>query len=303
MSVYEAVDGVYRKYNHWPDPFRNLVKRIDVLACEDTWQAKVEMYGIGFGQWAFSSFIPSPVELTRKTITGGYKCGFYFKTKIKSPLDIIWADESVSTMLMEIARPFVTTLFLIWGISTAVEALSTWSTIIYAGQKCGATTNEILWDSGVAVMPLGHTEGSAGFFHILWDPHNRAEPNTGQAIMLVEDHTVTLDAFIKISSGSRTLTNVSVWLPDVNNVSIRNSEVFIGTMAPGAERSVHLRWEEVRHAGRIYSPWLECDTSAGPVTPFAQFQVVRFTATVVPTSEGKETHPLAWNPHPWQPKC
>lgn len=177
------------KYHSWPNPFRNAVKRIDVLACEDTWQAMIELYAIGFGNWFWSSFVPSPVELTRKTLTGSYKCGFYMKTKFRSPLDIVWKDGRTSLALMEIVRPIVTGLFYMWAAETIFEAMSTWTSITYAMEMCELENNECLLRDGQSPMPTGLHSGNSAFMTAIYDPRHMGVYNDGAIDVGVSNHT------------------------------------------------------------------------------------------------------------------
>jgi len=177
MGTWEAELGNSLKHGSWPNPFRNMVKRIDVLACEDTFQAMVEMYALGFGNWWWSSFIPSPVEITRKTFTGGYKCGFYGKTKWRSPIDIIWKDGRTSRMLMQISSPITRTLFYIWASETVLDFMSTWSSLQLAMEKCNRNQNETLLRDASAPMQNSIPDGAPVFAEVIYDPKDRATPN------------------------------------------------------------------------------------------------------------------------------
>lgn len=130
-----GVDG----WTHWPmQP--NFVKNVRVLACEDTWQAEIELYARMYAQFAWTTFVPSPVEVTRKLLLGGYKCGFYLPVKFKSPLNF-FIGEGGTKYLAELAGPFTRALWWWWVIGSAWNALTTYQTIQDYKKDCDYNYN------------------------------------------------------------------------------------------------------------------------------------------------------------------
>jgi len=185
---WESELGNSVKHGRWPNPFKNLTKEINVLACEGTWQAMFSMYAIGFGNWFWSTFIPGPWEITRKTFTGSYKCGFYSRIRVKSPLDVIWRDGSAARTLGQIIRPATTAAFYLWGMQTAWDALQTWSSILYAMEMCDWDGNTTTLANAIAPIQTNPTSGGVAFAEVIYDPRDRAVPN--DCIVRVEGEVV-----------------------------------------------------------------------------------------------------------------
>jgi len=238
-SIYETVQGTYRKYNHWPNPYSNMVKNISVLACEDTWQAKVEMFVAGFGNWAFSTFVPQPTELFRKTITGSYKCGFYLGLKWKSPIDVVWADDSVSTMLLEVTRPVTTGIFYLWAVESLWSALSTWSSLVYASEICDADRNECLLKFGGGDFFGTDAFGDCTGYEELWDPNGWYTPPGAPVsyfIGFLEAHAVG-----KVTAVGENVTDLTIALHGLGwPTAPAVSEAHIGPMSSGETRTFSL---------------------------------------------------------------
>jgi len=218
MSMWQLAKGTaagelkeFKKngYRKWPDPFRNAVKSIEVLACQDTWQARIEMFALGMGQWAFSSFIPSPTEIVRKTLAGGYKCGFYSKVKWGSPLNLLPGGDA-GVAFGEMFRPVATGLFYIWAASTVYSGLDTWQSLIYQMTMCGLDHDECLLATGTGDLYGPTPEGSPGFYTELYDPlHIYASPGGG--VDLYEDKAVRMNAIGNFSAGGGTVDWVEIY--------------------------------------------------------------------------------------------
>jgi len=174
-SLKETKESVM--HGAWPNPFRNMIKRIDVLACEDTWLAMVEMVGLAAVEFFWTHFVPSPVEITRKVALGSYKCGFFSPIKVKSPIDIIWRDGRTSRMLLQIATPVTTGLFYWWAQDTFRDALSTFHSLQIASEMCDEDENETILRDGSAPMQTNPSLGSPAFATVMWDPKDRAIEN------------------------------------------------------------------------------------------------------------------------------
>lgn len=272
MSMWMKETGQYViKYHSWPNPFRNAVKRIDVLACEDTWQAKVEMYVAAFGSWFWSSFVPSPVELTRKTLTGSYKCGFYMKTKFRSPLDIVWKDGRTSQMLMEVLRPIATGLFYLWAAETTFEAMSTWSSITYAMERCELENNECLLRDGLSPMPQGLHSGNSAFMSAIWDPRSWGVLPDG-AIDCGESYRVTVFACGYIQPEGHAIEDCKIELLNGTEVLAVDR---LGDFGGGDVKAWSLSYDGPITANTI-QPYYTANVLPTPVIP-ALFICTRFT--------------------------
>jgi len=172
-SVWDKVSqGPSKSWTHWPNPFPYL-KDMQVLACEDRITLRLWFWGAIFGRWVFSNFVPSPVELTRKTISGGYKCGFYLDPGFGSPLDLIWEDKSVSQAVLEINRPFVETLFYLWAMQTVWSGMSAAHHAYLAVERCGAALNEVILVGGSGDWNFSPESGSPVGFQTAYDPLHR----------------------------------------------------------------------------------------------------------------------------------
>ncbi len=209
--TWDASDGLYRAYSHWPDPFRNSVKDIKQLACNHTWQAKVKMYGLGVGKWAWTAFIPQPTEIVRKTLTGSYKCGFYLDVKFKSPVDVIWADQGIGDALLEIAHPAVTGLFYLWAAGSLFDAVNTWSSIMYAQMMCDLDRDECLLASGVASFYGDGGTGPPTDYHELYDPNHWHE-SFGGSISVLTPANVSVFACGYITTTINNVTSCKVMI-------------------------------------------------------------------------------------------
>jgi len=121
-------------WTHWPSPY-NFQMHITQLACEPTWQAKVEMWSTAFGWWFWSNVVPSPVEISRKILLDSYKCGFYLPIKVKSPLNFIIGSRN-TVFLAELARPLTKFAFFWWISSSIFAALDTYHTVQVLEEEC-----------------------------------------------------------------------------------------------------------------------------------------------------------------------
>lgn len=162
-------------WTHWPTPY-NFQAEIKILACQDGTLAEIKLYAVGFAWWFWSNIVPSPVELTRKLLLGGYKCGFYLPVKFKSPLTVIVGEDGVS-LLAKWARPFTTALFWWWVIGSAFSALATWESIQQAKHDCPDNTWE--WHGvGHGGSFLGTGKVTTQIWTDVYDPDNHQVANT-----------------------------------------------------------------------------------------------------------------------------
>jgi len=278
MSMWQSVQGASKsagKYTSWPNTFKNWVKKVDILACEDTWQARVEMWGVAGAHWAFSSFIPSPVEITRKFVAGSYKCGFYFTRGSGSPLNLIWHDGRAATVLLEMAKPFTKALFYWWAAETTWSALDTWQTIIHKGEMCDALGHETMLMNGVGTFPGGSHDalGSAGLYEVLYDPMHRYGA-LGGGVDIDPVQAVTASAHGYIAAQGSTLTNVEVWIAMGNQAT---AHALVGSVPPFTATPFSVSWETGAFAGNV-SVWFSCHVEGSTILP-NRIDVTRFTVT------------------------
>jgi len=272
-------------HGRWPNPFSNLVADITVLACEGTWQAMFTMYGIAFGNWFWSNFIPSPYEITRKTFTGSYKCGFYSKYKVRSPLDVIWRDGSASRTMGSVLGPATRSLFYLWAGQTLWDALQTWQSLEYAMEMCDWDGNTTTIANSAAPLQVGHKAGGPAFGDVIYDPKNRANPSN---VMVEVSEECKYQAYWMgyVVSDGHTITNLKAGFT-VNGVLSPLQD--IGTVLPGQTVSITCEIDGQDNF-LVIQPYIECDVSAGPVQPSA-YLCTRFIVNAFPL-------PFDWNPNP-----
>lgn len=179
-SIWDTVKaGPSKDWTHWPNPF-GFYEDILVMACEDDFWIRVKMYGMLAGAFFMSNLLPSPVEISRKLVSGSYKCGFYLPgVKAKSPLDLIWTDGKASAVLRGTVSPVTTGLFYMWAASTAWEFMSTWGAVPVAIAKCNADGNECVLVGGEANFLFDDMEGAPGSYTEVYDPQGRYTPPGG----------------------------------------------------------------------------------------------------------------------------
>lgn len=259
----------------WPNPFKNSLKNIDVVACEHTWQALIEFAFQGFGEWAFSAFVPSPVELTRKFVAGSYKCGFYSLPGFASPLDIIWRDASTSQVFAEIASPLTKSLFYFWAGSTAFSFLNTWSTLIHRGAMCEANGNECLLAEGVAVFPGGdhHDVGEAGLYGVIYDPKSRY-PQLGGGPADNFDSYCSATAVGQFITNGSSLSNIGVWIYSGSE----GQRASLGSMPPNSVKPFSVSFAGNVQQQQPITVRYECDVQGTTILPNLM-QVNRFSTS------------------------
>lgn len=166
------------RYGRWPDPFKNQVKRLDVLTCEQEVLLSWEFFGRVLGNFFWSNFLPGPWELTRKTVGGSYKCGFYFGAKFKSPIDMIWKNTKTGHTIGRILGPAATAFYFVWAAQTVNEALDTYQSLQLKIETCDSNNNEVILKDARGHLTLGHNEGAPVFATVVWDPQDRAVPTS-----------------------------------------------------------------------------------------------------------------------------
>jgi len=224
------------KWTHWPH-YPGFFKELRVLACEDTWQAEVEMWFDVAAEFFYTTFIPSPVELSRKLVSGAYKCGFYLPIKLKSPLDVVWKDGKTSKALLQINSPATRGLFMVWAMGAAWGALAAWQSVPLAQAMCDADGHECLLRAGENWFPGTDPEGAPGFFEVIYDPAGRYVPPGGGIDF--EGGALSSWAGGHITNSGPPVTSYSIQLwPTV----LGAPEIFGGAIAPGEDVTWHYEW-------------------------------------------------------------
>jgi len=266
------------KHGRWPDPFRNAIKKIDVLACEDTWMAEFEMWTLTIADFFWSHLVPGPFEIIRKTATGGYKCGFYFGSKWRSPIDIIWRDARTSRALGQIVRPVTTGFFYVWAAGSAIDALNTWHSLQLKQEMCEANGNETILRDASGHLITGHNEGAPVFSTVVYDPQNRATP-TSTIVQFTDPCEYVAYAYGYIESQSAEVTNCRVKVD-----ATQSPDAWFDV--PDTPSFGVTAWEaNVRGSGPsvVIQPQFECDVGPGGIFK-ARVICTRLIVTIVPVS-------------------
>jgi len=255
MTIYNLAGGAWNDfrdhgYRRWPNPFQNAPRDIKVLACQDTFQAKIKMYGLGLGAWAWSAFVPQPTEILRKTATGSYKCGFYFGIKFKSPLEFVFEESAVSAFA-EMVRPVATGLFYIWATETLFSLLDQWQSMVYAMEMCDLRHGEALLAEGSGSMHFETGVGSPGFYDVLHDsPQHYSWP--GGDVEWHETHWITADAVGFILAGSGIVNNIRVYFARGSIEPVPGTTIYeSGTMNPGDVASWSIEYGGLNAPGTL----------------------------------------------------
>jgi len=295
--VWNAVQGRVTKYNHWPNPFKTLLKKLDVLACENRMQFAFDYVVTAFAAWAWSAFIPSPVELTRKFLSGSYKCGFYMQHGIGSPFDIIWEDKSVSRALAEITGPFVGVLNYMWMMDTAFSALQTYSSIVYFFETCAGDRYETLLRDAGAPLPPGIHNGGPVSAQLIWDPANHASLPSN-SVSWLERSNIHATAFGYLKSNNHVVNSARIKLTiGIEEVAYLD----IGHMGIDEIVPYKLEYADAHDAGAIKVE-ISYDIEAGGITN-SSIECTRFTVRQTPIDipnggplGGKEPPPSSRSP-------
>lgn len=235
--VWDAVTKPYHplpRWAHWPKPF-NVIRNVQVLACNnDTWLAEIEFYGAFAGELFWHIFVPTPTEITRKTIFGRYRCGLILELGEWSPMDLIWG-RNTTRILAEIAEPFTRPIFYWWAADTALFTLNAWQSLIYAQESCGLDDSDVLMADGFAANAVATTQGSIPFWTVLHDNDNRVVENSGFIDARPGDGTVY--AFAIVTNQKTVSVTIGWW---IENSSVDESSMVITTLAPGETKNVRI---------------------------------------------------------------
>jgi hypothetical protein len=295
--VWDAVGGLsYKDFSHWPNPTKNFMAQAKVLACEDSLQLHFKMIGLAAAAWFWTTFVPQPTEIVRKTLTGSYKCGFYLNVEFGSPLDIVWQDVNVelktSEIVAEIVRPAVQGLFYLWAADTVFSIFQTWQSLIYAAEMCDLTRNECLLAEGSGQDYTGNSLGEANFYVELHDP-NDWHTTFGGSISVPKKSFVQVDVFGWVLNATTETPQVSVHLGGLGVLNSANSFIDLGVMAKGQLKNYHLSFSGQLDPTEIGVELL----TSGPSWSFPDYvelKVSRFTVT-------ESEVPIVRHCTPWRP--
>lgn len=222
-------------WTHWPNPFP-YVEDVQTVACSPNQLIKVKMIGNMVGRWAFDAFVPSPIEIARKTATGSYKCGFYLPGfQVGSPLDIIWEDGKASEALLGMTSPITTALFVIWATSTVIDFLDMAHTIALNMQRCEGDENETVLGDGSANFPSDNMTGGTPLYTKLWDPGGWADEVPGD--IRYPTGGFSCEAFGTVSNINSTITKLEARL-SIGGVTKATQD--LGALGKGETVSYHL---------------------------------------------------------------
>jgi len=177
-------------FPQWPNPVNWLVD-MEKLACQTTWQAWLKFALGALGSYAWTTLVPNPNEIVRKLVSGSYRCGFYFTPGFKSPMTL-FIDEGGVEMFAEITRPFTTALFYWWLASSALGALSVFSTVLHKEDECPEEDTACQLRDAHAVLNWGTHETPPGLFTVLADPLHMDPGGTNHVLVPTGDYTASV---------------------------------------------------------------------------------------------------------------
>jgi len=259
-------------YTHWPSPI-NFRYEIEELACQNTWQARIKLYGLTAAWWFWSNLVPSPVELTRKFLLGGYKCGFYLPIRFKSPLTIFVGDEGVE-FFAEIARPVTTFFFYWWVASSLFSALDTWHTVQLLVDECKNEGWECLKANGAQPANISGLTQGAGWI-VLDDTFHKSGPISG---VKVDDSVWDATGYVQVDTKGNPIDHI--WL-HIGDLGTWDQTVEIAVSPGGTLASGFIKHHGVTHGPRTIGLWCEVHFSGPWNGTFADIQFRRFTVTGV----------------------
>jgi len=184
-SVYEKAQTVGQGIGNplglpsWPNPVNSMVD-FNVLACKDGWQAYIEFAAATFAATAWQTFIPNPSELFRKSLLGGYKCGFYFLPRVKTPMNL-FIGEGGTQMLAEAVSPFTRVLFWWWVATSVYSGFRAYQTVLHKSEQCENDNCECLLQNGKAPYSGTGIWTQALFMQEISDTCNKY-PGAGSAV-------------------------------------------------------------------------------------------------------------------------
>jgi len=299
MSIWDSLTpGELLKVNHWPNPAKAAMRYFHITACEDTLQMEAAWWGLGFLAWAFSSFVPSPRELERKFATGAYKCGFYGLQGPASPLSIIWYDETLAQVVLEIASPLTHALYVIWFNETIFSAISTYQSMMYQVARCDADRYECLLGFSSANLPPGIHSGNPVMAGLIWDPNGWAD-TADNAIDTFDNRNLHATAWGYLLANNHIVHSATVSFY-IGTQVVASQE--LNPMEQFGLQAWRLEYAGLATAGTIHVQ-IDYNIEGGGLIN-SEIQCLRFTVRQVPNGIPNEGGPLKNAPPPdLNPPC
>lgn len=288
----DGVKAVKKKwYKKWPDPTKNWAKDMKILACQHTFQARVDFFALGAMTFFWNTAVPQPNEIIRKTVTGSYKCGFYFGMRFPSPLELFFDPRTVK-VIAEMLRPAVTGLWFMWAAGSAWDALSQWQQMMGMIEDCEDLHGECLLKEGIGDLYTQDPEGSPGSYTEIYDPYNLYQ-SPGGAIVLNIPRGVQMDAWGYFSTGGGTTHWVEIYFIKGGTVPIPGSQVWRAeNLGPGSVVEWMLSYSGEQQTG-AFSIYIRAEQDHIGLA-HSRIQVDRWTMT---TWEGPANLPCSgYNP-------
>jgi len=149
--------------------------------------------------------------------------------------------------------------------------MSTWTSIVYAMERCDLEQNECLLRDGLSPMPQGLHSGNSAFQSVIFDPQGWAVPNDG-AINCGESHHVTAFACGYINPQGHAIEDCRV---DLYNGGDIIATVDVGTFAGDDIRAWSVSYDGAV-TNNVIQPYYTANVLPTPVIP-ALFICTRFT--------------------------
>lgn len=207
MSIWDSfTDGVdhLTPWKRWPTPFGWTTDVKTIICNENMWMGEIGTVGAVVGALFWTDFIPSPVEIERKTVTGSYKCGFYLLPKQKGLVEVLFG-KGTQRVVARVQRPFTTGLFYMWAADTAFDAMAAWTMLIHKKLFCAIPEGDCLLMGGFGTFGGGNITGgipnsTVEYEHWpdMGDTHNQIRMGAG-------DYELT--GGVLVSSGNHTLND------------------------------------------------------------------------------------------------
>jgi len=257
------------RFPQWPNPVDSVVN-FSELACQSGWQATVKFAAASYARFAWATFVPSPAELTRKFLLGGYKCGFYFLPKIKSPLDLVIGEEGTS-ILARAAEPFTKVLFYWWVAESVAGAISTWTTVMHRQEQCNDLDIEVKESNALATLIWGTHNTPPGFYHVDYDPNHLDPAGTGNIPVGPGGVTASASGFLVDRFGQVDSLSIQILL---NSTVVASSPIHVAN--DGYTKEGFVVWQRPAGAAGNVSVNLSYHMNSGP-SAVADFHVTVLT--------------------------